>query len=261
MDRRIYLLKHLLQENKRYSNVTIPKNIKDQKILLRALMNVRLPKEISPEFRLIQDEYLRVTNYQKGVVKSDIFHSKINIWQGDITRLKVDAIVNAANSGMTGCYVPNHSCIDNQIHTYAGIELRNYCAELMKKQGHEEEVGHAKITPGFNLPAKYVIHTVGPCVTSALPTHEDQQNLANSYYRCLELADKNGIKSIAFPCISTGVFHFPNELAAQIAVKTVKKFLQKETSIEKVIFNVYKEKDRLIYSHLLRQDSQINQKN
>ncbi len=252
--RRIYLIKKLLQENPQYENIRIPQNRDEQKLLLRALFNVRPPRKISPTFRLIEDLYLREENSEKGIVDLQNLSRKIIIWQGDITRLKIDAIVNAANSGLTGCYIPNHNCIDNTIHTYAGIELRNACAEIMTEQGYPEPTGQAKITSAYNLPSKYVIHTVGPIVENGIPTEEQKQLLASSYQQSLELAVKYHLKTIAFPCISTGIFHFPNDLAAQIAVKTVKKFMAENNSIEKVIFNVFKEKDKAIYEQLLQQN-------
>lgn len=175
------------------------------------------------------------------------------MWQGDITTLRCDAIVNAANSGMTGCYVPNHRCIDNAIHTYAGVQLRTACAKIMKKQGHEEPTGQAKITPAFNLPCDYVLHTVGPIITGRV-TQEDRDLLASCYRSCLELAAEYQLESVAFCCISTGEFHFPNALAAEIAVETVKAFLSRETSVKKVIFNVFKDMNKEIYTRLLRAD-------
>ena len=172
------------------------------------------------------------------------------IWRGDITTLRCGAIVNAANSGMTGCYVPNHRCIDNCIHSYAGVELREYCAELMRSQGHEEPTGGAKITPAYNLPCRYVLHTVGPIISGRV-TRRDEELLASCYRSCLKLAAENGLESVAFCCISTGEFHFPNERAAEIAVKTVEEFMQKESSVRKVIFNVFKDRDEEIYRKLL----------
>lgn len=192
-------------------------------------------------------------NEKKGIVTfADIreVQPDLSIWKGDITRLKVGAIVNAANSGMTGCYQPCHNCIDNCIHTYAGIQLRNYCNALMEKQGYEEPTGTAKITPAFNLPCKYVIHTVGPIVRGKLtPLHCSQ--LTSCYRSCLELADENQVHSIAFCCISTGVFMFPNEEAARIAVQTVKEYKAMTGSKIEVIFNVFKELDEQIYRDLL----------
>ena len=174
----------------------------------------------------------------------------IYLWQGDITTLRCDAIVNAANSQMLGCFAPCHGCIDNAIHTYAGVQLRLACGELMQQQGHEEETGKAKITPGFNLPCRYVLHTVGPIVGGRL-TKRDQQLLASCYRSCLELAEQNNVKSIAFCCISTGEFHFPNEKAAEIAIQTVKEYRERTYSKMEVIFNVFKETDLNIYRKLL----------
>ena len=176
--------------------------------------------------------------------------SYIALWQGDITTLKVDAIVNAANSGMCGCFSPLHNCIDNIVHSRSGIQLRLYCTDMMRKQGHEEATGKAKITPAFNLPSKYILHTVGPIITGRV-TDNDCKLLASCYRSCLELASAYNLESIAFCCISTGVFRFPNELAAEVAVRTVRKYLQTETSIKKVIFNVFKDLDKEIYTRLL----------
>ena len=173
------------------------------------------------------------------------------MWRGDITTLQVDAIVNAANSGLTGCYSPLHGCIDNAIHTFAGVKLRLECAKIMEKQGFPEPMGTAKITKAYNLPCKHVLHTVGPMISGAL-TQTDCQELASCYRSCLELAAESSLESVAFCCISTGEFHFPNELAAQIAVETVKDFLKKQTSVKKVIFNVFKDLDKAIYEKLLR---------
>ncbi|SMC70124.1 O-acetyl-ADP-ribose deacetylase (regulator of RNase III), contains Macro domain [Oscillospiraceae bacterium] len=208
---------------------------------------------ITHEFLKIQDEYLQEETAHKGITSlSDLkpIQDGIYLWQGDITTLECDAIVNAANSGMTGCYVPCHACIDNCIHTYAGIQLRYACAEIMRKQGHEEATGQAKITPAFNLPCKYVLHTVGPIITGVL-TKEDEDMLASCYKSCLELADKNNVNSVAFCCISTGEFHFPNEEAAKIAVDTVKEYREKNNSKIEVIFNVWKDIDHRIYKGLL----------
>ena len=208
---------------------------------------------ISDEFLKIQDDYLQEETLAKGITSlSDLkpVRDGIYLWQGDITTLKCDAIVNAANSGMTGCYYPCHGCIDNCIHTYAGIQLRNACADIMKRQGHEEPTGCAKITSAFNLPCKYVLHTVGPVITGML-TKEDKKLLASCYRACLELADRNKVKSIAFCCISTGEFHFPNKEAAEIAIDTVKKYREKNSSKIEVIFNVWKDTDYRIYKGLL----------
>lgn len=253
-EQRVYLIEKLLEEQPEYQGMNLPSDTAGQKRLLRSLMNVRLPRGIDDEFAQIQDAYLQQVNADRGVVTLDGLDEQqpdLYLWQGDITRLKVGAIVNAANSGMTGCYQPCHNCIDNCIHTYAGIQLRNYCSELMRRQGHEEPTGQAKITPAFNLPCDYVIHTVGPIVQGRL-TRRHEQLLASCYESCLRIADENGVASIAFCCISTGVFMFPNERAAQIAVQTVKDYKIRINSKIKVIFNVFKENDRQIYEQLLR---------
>lgn len=253
-ERRLFLIKELLAERAEYKDIEIPKNSDEQKLLLRALMNVRLPKKINKEFLTVQNEYLSAEISKKGITdvsELEPIQNGLYIWQGDITTLKCDAIVNAANSGMTGCYVPNHRCIDNCIHTYSGIQLRNTCAEIMKKQGQSEPTGTAKITPAFNLPSRYIIHTVGPIINGHA-TEKDCKLLADCYSSCLELAADNGLESIAFCCISTGEFHFPNDKAAEIAVNTVKSFMNKETSVKKVIFNVFKDMDKEIYTKLLK---------
>jgi O-acetyl-ADP-ribose deacetylase (regulator of RNase III) len=252
-ERRQVLLKALLREHPRYHTIAIPQNSREQKDLLRGLMNVRDPAPISQEFQQVQDAYLQEENQARGVVSlSDLtpIQPGLYLWRGDITTLRCGAIVNAANSGMTGCYQPCHSCIDNCIHTYAGIQLRNYCNDLMAAQGYPEPTGTAKITPGFNLPCDYVIHTVGPIVQGPLTdTHRAQ--LASCYRSCLKLAEENGVKSIAFCCISTGVFCFPNEEAARIAVETVQTYRRETGSQIQVIFNVFKAQDEAIYRRLL----------
>lgn len=176
--------------------------------------------------------------------------SRIVLWQGDITMLKADAIVNAANSALRGCFAPCHSCIDNMIHSRSGVQLRLICDKMMNEQGHDEPTGRAKITPAYNLPARHVIHTVGPVVAGPL-TQEHCRQLASCYRSCLSLAAREGLRSIAFCCISTGEFHFPQEKAAEIAVRTVREFLREDTQIERVIFNVFKDADREIYQRLL----------
>ena len=255
-ERRLFLIQSLLKEQPEYRNVGIPADADRQRQLLRGLMNVRAPRRIGTEFLRVQDAYLQGETAAKGV--TDIaaltpIQPGLYLWQGDITTLRCDTIVNAANSGMTGCYVPNHRCIDNAIHTYAGVELRLACAEMMERQGYPEPTGQAKITPAFNLPCKYVLHTVGPIIQGHV-TKQDKELLASCYRSCLELAAENALESVAFCCISTGEFHFPNELAAEIAVETVKEFLQKQTSVRKVIFNVFKDLDKDIYEKLLRAD-------
>ncbi len=248
-ERRIFLIRVLLQENLQYRDLQIPVDETEQKTLLRALMNVRPPRPIGENFHVVQDEYLREETVRKGVMDiADLtpVEPGIYLWQGDITTLKCGAIVNAANSGMTGCYVPCHGCIDNAIHTYAGVQLRLACAEIMKKQGHEEPTGQAKLTPGYNLPCDYVLHTVGPIIYGSV-TGKDRELLAACYRSCLELAQQNGIGSVAFCCISTGEFHFPNDEAAKIAVDTVRQY----RGNTEVIFNVFKDVDYEIYRELL----------
>ena len=252
-ERRLFLIQSLLRERPSCQKQIIPTDAERQKILLRGLMNVRNPHPISPEFLEIQDTYLWEETAQKGI--TDIrdlppLQPGLYLWQGDITTLKCDAIVNAANSGLTGCYIPNHRCIDNAIHTYAGVELRLTCEAIIKAQGHPEPTGRAKITPAFNLPCKYVLHTVGPIIGSQV-TDRDKSLLASCYRSCLELAAMYDLESVAFCCISTGEFHFPNDLAAEIAVGTVKEFLKQQTSVKKVIFNVFKDLDKQIYRRLL----------
>ena len=226
-----------------------------QRTLLRALMNVRPPRPLSEAYLRLEGELLSKEREQRGVVDvmtlpSVFSDARIILWQGDITRLNADAIVNAANSALLGCFIPCHRCIDNAIHSAAGLQLRAECAALMERQGHPEETGTAKITQGYNLPARHVIHTVGPIVSGAL-TDEHRELLASCYRSCLHLAVEHGLESVAFCCISTGEFHFPNAAAAEIAVREVRAFLGTSTSIERVVFNVFKDEDRMIYERLL----------
>ena len=252
-ERRNYLIRNLIREQRRFHGMEIEQDETSARRQLRSLMNVRMAAPITKEFEEVQDAYLQKVNAERGIVSlSDLTETEpgIYLWQGDITRLAVDGIVNAANSGMTGCYQPCHNCIDNCIHTYAGIQLRNFCQVIMNEQGYEEPTGQAKITPGFNLPCKYVLHTVGPIVQGSL-SDEHERLLASCYESCLKLADENALKSIAFCCISTGVFMFPNERAAKIAVKTVREYRKKYNSGIEVIFNVWKDIDYEIYRKLL----------
>ena len=256
--RRLFLLQSLLKERTEYRYVDIPAEAESQRQLLRGLMNIRAPKGADENFLKIQDEYLQGETAAKGITDiADLtpVQPGLYLWQGDITTLRCDAIVNAANSGMTGCYIPNHRCIDNAIHSFAGVELRLACAALMERQGCPEPTGRAKITPAFNLPCRYVLHTVGPIIEGRV-TQRDRELLASCYRACLELAAEHGLESVAFCCISTGEFHFPNELAAEIAVETVKEFQKKQTSVKKVIFNVFKDTDRRIYERLLGTDKE-----
>ena len=252
-ERRIYLIQSLLSESPRYQSVQIPTDVTGQKNLLRSLMNVRMPAPVSEEYLTVQDAYLKQDIAEKGItllddlkpVKPDIY-----LWQGDITTLACDAIVNAANSAMLGCFQMLHNCIDNCIHSAAGLSLRNKCYEIMQHQGYEEPTGRAKITPAYNLPCKYVLHTVGPIVSGVL-TEEDCKLLKSCYLSCFTLAEENNIKSIAFCCISTGVFGFPQKEAAKIAVNTVREYKQQTGSGIKVIFNVFKDEDLFIYQNIL----------
>ena len=250
-EKRCFLIRWLLDEQPRYRDLEIPSGEAEQRWLLRSLFNLRMPGRISEDFLTVQDEYLQEETRRKGVTAlADLtpMEPGLYLWQGDITTLRCDAIVNAANSGMTGCYQPCHNCIDNCIHTWAGIQLRNTCAGIMEQQGYEEPTGQAKLTPAFNLPCQYVIHTVGPIVEGRL-TGQHEKQLASCYRACLELAEENGLSSIAFCCISTGVFGFPQGRAAEIAVQTVREY-QTRSDIE-VIFNVFKDEDFFIYRALL----------
>ena len=329
---RVWLIGQLLGEYPEYrdtdeADLPIPHDDEEQRLLLRALQNVRPPASVSERFLHVQDEYLGAELARRAVTDADDVppietivpagigaqrawpassvrngrpspapqapqtsqspqsHATLAIWQGDITTLRCDAIVNAANSGLTGCYAPNHHCIDNAIHSAAGVQLRLACDRIMEQQGHPEPVGRAKITPGFNLPARYVLHTVGPMVPTGDPTPAEQEQLADCYRSCLCLAADHGLETVAFCSISTGEFRFPAELAARIAVRTVRDFLtqqfpqqltrqeaaqspQTSTSsvataptdaanahnsaniIRKVIFDVFSDRDRQIYERV-----------
>lgn len=252
-ERRLFLLAELKKERPQYADLPIPSDETEQKRLLRALFNVRPPLAASDAFLAIQDAYLREETRKKGVTDLAALHPvqpDLYLWQGDITTLKCDAIVNAANSRLLGCFCPNHGCIDNAIHTFSGIRLRLACAALMEKQGHDEPTGRAKLTPAFNLPCRFVLHTVGPIVRGRL-TQKDCRALADCYRACLTLADAHGLYSIAFCCISTGEFHFPHDKAAAIAVETVKNYKAETQSKLQVIFNVFKNEDYALYRALL----------
>lgn len=233
-------------------DLDFPQTEDEQEWALRALMNLWEPKVMPAEFWSLQDAYLQETLAQKRVTGlSDLqeVEPQIYLWQGDITSLEVDAIVNAANSQLLGCFVPHHHCIDNAIHSQAGLQLRLACYQLMKTQGHLEATGQAKITPAYNLPAKYIIHTVGPLIQAEV-SPQDEALLASSYQKSLEVAVENGLTSIAFCCISTGEFCFPQKRAAEIAIKTVRAFVYNHPQLQ-VIFNVFKDEDREIYQELL----------
>ena len=251
-EKRIYLIKYLLAE--RGEEVEIPRDEKNQKALLRALFNVREPKQAREEFLRVQDEYLKEESKRKGITEIEDMSPvlpDIYLFKGDITTLKCDGIVNAANSEMLGCFCPNHGCIDNAIHTFAGVQLRQECAEIMRAQGHSEPVGGAKLTLAYNLPCKYIIHTVGPIVRGE-PMTRHEKLLESCYRSCLALADQKGLNNLAFCCISTGEFHFPNDRAAEIAISAVSEYKRQTLSKIKVIFDVFKEHDYEIYARLLR---------
>ena len=279
-----WLCRYLMDENPRYRQMPVPDSRQERRDLFRALMNVRPPMPVSEEFLRIQDEQLQAQLAEKGLVTladlDDSWRSSerpaetvseglsrgligreprgsfggrapAKVWQGDITRLKVDAIVNAANSQMLGCFVPMHRCIDNAIHSAAGVQLRLACAEMM--HGTEEPTGSARITPGFNLPAKYVLHTVGPVITTPRPLRQQEVQLASCYSSCLDLAGEKGLESVAFCCISTGEFRFPGDLACKIAVSTVRSWMAShpESSVKTVIFNTFKDIDHELYQNAL----------
>ena len=253
-ERLTFLLDYLLRE--RQEKFDVPADPQGRRQLLRALMNVRMPAPVSDEFLQVQDAYLQEETRRKGITdlqELEPVEPGIYLWQGDITTLRCDAIVNAANSQMLGCFVPCHGCIDNAIHTYAGVQLRLECSGLMKRQGHKEEPGRAKITKAYNLPCRYVLHTIGPVIGDAVAV-SDRRLLADCYRSCLDLAAKHGLHSVAFCCISTGEFRFPNELAAQVAIQTVIQWQRENPNQIEVIFNVFKERDYDIYEKLLRAD-------
>ena len=246
-----YLIGYLLSERDDMDHIRIPEREKDKFDLYRSLVNIRPAGRADDAFLDAEDSFLKELTETKGITDiADLapIDKHMYLWQGDITTLKCGAIVNAANSGMTGCYQPCHSCIDNCIHTFAGVRLRYKCSQIMREQGHEEPTGRAKITPAYDLPSEYVIHTVGPIVSGRL-TNAHRELLKSSYRSCLELAAQNNIKSIAFCCISTGVFGFPQKEAAEIAVNVVREFLK--THKIDVIFNVFSERDLEIYKQIL----------
>ncbi len=259
-EKRNYLIRLLLAEQPRYRNIEIPADEKGQKDLLRSLMNIRMPKKLDDSVLAVQDEYLRECARENGIVtlsEIPVIRDGMSIWQGDITTLECDAIVNAANSQMLGCFVPMHTCIDNCIHTFAGVQLRAECARQMKelrdKYGadYEQPTAVPMLTDAYNLPAKKIVHIVGPIVQGRL-TPALEKDLADSYKNTLDLCAKNDLKSVAFCCISTGVFCFPNKRAAEIAVETVEKWLKEHGgAVDRVIFNVFKDEDKAYYEELL----------
>ena len=254
-ENRKWLIARLLAEKPEYRGYRIPDAEREQKDLLRALMNVRMPDPIDDEFLRVQDEYLREETVRKGIVelsdmKPCLIDDRVFLWQGDMSRLRIEAVVDPCNDRLLGCFRPLHNCLDNVLHSAAGIQLRLRCNQLMEAQGYPEPAGRAKITPAYNLPCDYVIHTVGPIVQGRLTKRHEEQ-LASCYRSCLKIAEENGIKSIAFCCISTGVFMFPNQRASEIAVTTVMDCLKEYNGIGKVVFNVFKDEDFEIYDRLL----------
>ena len=264
-----YLVEAFKEDSGEYRNIQTPGDTNGKRRILRSLMNIRMPRELPDEMLIVQDEYLTERNAEKGVVPlaeistlaeqgSTVAHgSQLSIWQGDITRLAVDAIVNAANSQMLGCFVPMHTCIDNCIHTYAGVQLRSECDRQMKQfrakcgRDYEQPTAVPMLTDGYNLPAKKVIHIVGPIVQDEL-TPALEKDLANCYRNTLDMCAESGLRSVAFCCISTGVFHFPADRAAEIAVRTVADWLDEHGErMDRVIFNVFSDKDRKLYERLL----------
>ena len=252
-----FLITILLEELPAYREqaAQFPKDEYSQRRLLRSLMNVRPPMPLREDFLKVQDALLSAEREEKGVIDVDGLpvssaDPRLVLWQGDITRLKVDAIVDADNSALLGCFYPCHGCIDNAIHSAAGLRLRDECNRIMEAQGYPEPNGQAKLTKGYNLPARYVLHTVGPIVQGQV-TQENWNDLASCYRSCLSLAAEHKLETVAFCCISTGEYRFPNREAAEIAVRTVKEFLDQKTSIRKVIFNVFKDIDAEIYRELL----------
>ena len=253
MNKLDFLIEYLINENNELDIKEIPQDLENKKRLYRSLCNIREPKQISEEYIKIENESLKEENKRKEIIDSKDIKSFINykgtqicIWKGDITSLKIDAIVNAANSQGLGCFIPCHKCIDNAIHSASGVKLRLECNQIMQKI-RTLQTGKAFITKGYNLPSKYVIHTVGPIIYENVEEKE-MQELKECYINSLKLAKENSIKTIAFPCISTGEFKFPKELASKIAIKTIKDYLStNEKYSEKIIFNVFSEEDYQIY--------------
>lgn len=254
MNKLDYLLRYLLKEKPIVNS--IPNNDEEKKNLWRTLCNIREPKAISNEFIKIEDEFLQEELKSKNVTNADNIkaNNRISLWQGDITKLKIDCIINAANSQGLGCFQPLHNCIDNQIQTYAGIQMRLECNEYMKTINYNLPTGEAFITKGYNLPSKYVIHTVGPIIQFRV-TQKEEKELSDCYINSLKLAIEKGIKTVAFPCISTGVFRFPKDKACEIAIKSVKEFVKENKTIEKVIFNVFSDEDYNIYCKNLGEEN------
>ena len=247
MNKLLFLINYLIEEGKYNIDIESKNNEEELYNYFRYLINIRCPKTISEEYLKIEDEYLQERLKNKIITNIDDIkpiNNNLCLWKGDITTLKIDAIVNAANSAMLGCFVPLHKCIDNAIHSAAGTRLRLYCNDMMK--GTSEETGKCKITPAFNLPSKYILHTVGPIIQNEV-SKNDEELLYKCYKSCLETAKNNGIKSIAFCCISTGEFRFPNKLASDIAIKATKSFLNENDYDIKILFNVFKDLDYELY--------------
>lgn len=243
-----YLIEELIKEDTRLANIEIPSSLEEKKELYRAIRNIREPKPISPDYLKMQDKYLQEEIKKKGIVdEKEIPFDKgiISIWQGDITTLKCDVIVNACNEYLLGCFNPTHRCIDNTIHSFAGMQLREECNNIMK--GRTLPNGKVVLTSAYNLPSKYIIQTVGPNVNGII-TEQDKKDLRNCYYNSLDLAKEKGLKSIAFPCIATGLYGFPQEGASEIAIKTITDYIKENEGIfEHIIFNVFKDEDLIIY--------------
>lgn len=266
-----YLLHEFKEDSGRYRDLETGEDYGEKRMLLRSLMNIRMPGKMNENVVKVQDEFLTEEAREKGIVElTDIptaaeqygsshpYADKISVWQGDVTRLRAGAIVNAANSQMLGCFVPCHKCIDNAIHSAAGIELREACSHYMKRRRmqygarYEEPTGRAVLTKGYNLPADYVIHTVGPIVGGSL-NQKLKDDLKSCYLNVLECCVEHGIRSVAFCCISTGEFHFPNDEAAKIAADTVTGFLKEHgPDFDRIIFNVFKDVDRELYEAELK---------
>ena len=256
MEKLDFLINYLLSERNDVDGIEIPNNDTDKFRLYRSLVNIRSAVKADEDYLQAEDEYLTALTNSKGITDiADLtpIEDGIYLWKGDITTLRCGAIVNAANARLLGCFTPLHGCIDNAIHSAAGMQLRQECHELMLRQGHEEPTGQAKITKAYNLPCKHVIHTVGPIVPNGIPTEHQKEQLASCYRSVMACADENKLKSVAFCCISTGEFHFPNQLAAEIAVRTVTDYLSENPncSVKKVVFNVFKNVDKEIYVQIL----------
>ncbi|MCC8022949.1 MAG: protein-ADP-ribose hydrolase [Clostridiales bacterium] len=255
-EQRLDFLLDILCREKEASHIAIPDSYEAKRALLRTLVNLRPPRAVPHRFLQVQDAFLQEEARQKGIVAVDTLplagaHPKLSLWQGDITRLQADAIVNAANSRLLGCFVPGHHCIDNAIHTAAGVQLRETCHNMMKRQGHPEPTAQAKLPDGFNLPARHIIHTVGPIITGDRPTQEQISQLSQCYTACLALAVEHHLRTVVFCCISTGEFSFPRELAAETACTAVVRSLEQMPEIQRVVFNVFTGADFSMYQKQL----------